>query len=232
MRGKQFPYDSGLLVPFIIKWAKRFPAPKGYRARSIDRRLVASIDIAPTMIDIAGGTKPPKMEGQILFGANAAPRRTYVFGARDRCDETVFRFRTVRDERYRFIRNFTPERPLLQPNEYKQQTYPVWNLLKELGAQGKLTLAQAVLTAPSMPAEELYDTKADPHEIANLVASKAPRHKAALERLRAVLGKWIDETDMGKELEPAEIAAAKGATKKGNGPKGVPLRPAAGAPIR
>ena len=90
------------------------------------------------------------------------PPRKYVFGARDRCDETVFRFRTVRTDRYRYIRNFTPERPFLQTNDYKERSYPVWNLLKELDAAGKLTPLQKFLTAPTMPPEELYDIVADP----------------------------------------------------------------------
>jgi hypothetical protein len=61
----------------------------------------------------------------------------------------------VRDDRHRYIRNFTPDRPFLQANAYKEKQYPVWNLLKELDAQGKLTPEQKALTAPTMPAEEL-----------------------------------------------------------------------------
>jgi len=133
----------------------------------------------------------------LLLGEHAAAPRQYVFGARDRCDETVFRFRTVRDARYRYILNFTPERPFLQPNEYKEKQYPVWNLLKELNGAGKLSPEQAVLCAPNMPAEELYDLEADPHEIRNLATS--PQHRAVLDRLRSVLEKWIEDShDQGK----------------------------------
>jgi arylsulfatase A-like enzyme len=182
-----------------------------------DDRLIAAIDLLPTMLDAIGTAKPAGMQGEIFLGDHAAPPRQYVFGARDRCDETVFRFRTVRDARYRYIRNFTPERPFLQPNEYKERSYPVWNLLKQLNAEGKLTPLQAVLAAPTMPAEELYDEERDPHETVNLAASR--EHRAALDRLRGVLTKWIDDTnDQGKTLEPPELAAAKGATKPGSDP--------------
>jgi hypothetical protein len=144
--------------------------------------------------------------------------REYVFGARDRCDETVFRFRTVRDARYRYIRNFTPERPFLQANEYKEKSYPVWNLLKELNAAGKLTPAQAALCAPSMPEEELYDLEKDPHEINNL--AKSPEHLKVLKKLRRELDKWIkDSNDLGRELEPADLAARKGMTKSETHPQ-------------
>ena len=55
---------------------------------------VLAIDLAPTMLlAIAGAKKPARIEGEIFLGDNAAKPRTYVFGARDRCDETVFRFR-------------------------------------------------------------------------------------------------------------------------------------------
>src|SRR5207244_3705181 len=96
---------------------------------------------------------------------------------------------------------------------------PVWNLLKELHAQGKLTPAQAFLAAPHMPPEELYDVENDPHEINNLAASPSPEHQEALKRLRGVLEKWIADTnDQGRIPEPPEVAAAKGATRPGTNP--------------
>ena len=217
VRGKQFCYDSGLHVPLIVHWQKKFAAPKHFAAGTVDERLLMSIDLAPTMLAIAGAKKPEKMQGEAFLGDSVGPPRKYVFGARDRCDETVFRFRTVRSDRYRYIRNFTPERPLLQKNDYKERQYPVWNLLKELDAQGKLTPLQKQLTASTMPAEELYDIKADPHETKNLAGS--PEHAAVLKELRGVLERWIDESnDQGRELEPPEIAAAKGATRPGGDP--------------
>ena len=221
VRGKQFCYDSGLHVPLIIRGTRDFPVKAG----SVDTRLLAAIDLAPTMLAIAGAKKPAGMEGETFLGKDAATPRQYVFGARDRCDETVFRFRTVRDARYRYIRNFTPERPFLQSNEYKERQYPVWNLLKELHTAGKLAPQQAVLCAPQMPAEELYDLDADPHETRNLVQSAA--HKEALARLRGTLETWIVNTDdKGKELEPPELVARKGVTKTGTPPNtGYALEP-------
>ncbi|RPI95426.1 MAG: sulfatase, partial [Chloroflexi bacterium] len=209
VRGKQFCYDSGLLVPMIIHWPKNFPAPKHIQPGTVDDRLLCSIDLAPTLIDIAGAKKPARMEGEIFLGNRASKPRKYLFGARDRCDETVFRFRTVRDERFRYIRNFTPDRPFLQSNDYKERQYPVWTLLPKLQAAGELTPAQATLCAATMPAEELYDTQTDPHEINSLAGS--PKHAKDLKRLRSVLEKWIRESgDQGQTLEPADLAARKG----------------------
>jgi N-sulfoglucosamine sulfohydrolase len=241
VRGKQFTYDSGLRVPLIVRWPKGHPRPKGLpRPGTVDGRLVEAIDFAPTVLHLAGAPKPAKMQGRILFGPRKEPPRQYAFAARDRCDETVFRFRSVRDARYRFTRNFTPERPLLQINAYKEQQYPVWNLLKELGAQGKLNPIQAALTAPNMPAEELYDLNRDPHEIRNLAGSTRPEHRAALARLRKALETWIEESnDQGRTFEPQEVAAAQGATKaktattattSTTSTKTTPSNPGAGAP--
>jgi hypothetical protein len=144
-------------------------------------------------------------------------RANTFFGARDRCDETVFRFRTVRDARYRYIRNFTPERPFLQPNEYKAKSYPAWTLLPQLFAEGKLTSPQAALCAPTMPAEELYDLADDPHEVKNLASSS--RHQEIRQRLAEVLENWIEESaDQGRQLEPEELARRKGATQPGTPP--------------
>jgi arylsulfatase A-like enzyme len=185
----------------------------------VDDRFIEAIDLAPTMISLAGAAKPAGMQGRIFLGDAAEPDRENVFGARDRCDETVFRLRTVRDAQYRYIRNFTPDRPFLQDNAYKQRSYPVWNLLKELHAAGKLTPEQEFLCQPTMPPEELYDLQADPHEVHNLAASSEPQHQQALARLRGVLEKWIEETDdQGRFPEPPEVAAAKGATKAGTNP--------------
>lgn len=217
VRGKQFCYEEGLNVPLIIRWPSGFPIAKGLAPGQVSDRLLMSIDLTATTLAWAGIPKPANMQGQVFVGINAEPPREYVFGARDRCDETVFRFRTVRDKQYRYIRNFTPDRPFLQANPYKEKQYPVWNLLKELAAQDKLTPPQALLAAPTMPEEELYDLAADPHEINNLIASTKPEHQAARERLREALTDWIEESkDQGRVPEPDEVVQRKGMTKPGN----------------
>jgi arylsulfatase A-like enzyme len=217
IRGKQFCYEEGLHVPLIIRWPVAIPAPAHYGPGRVDDRLIAAIDFAPTMLALAGQPVPPLMQGRVFLGDKTAPPREYLFGARDRCDETVFRFRTVRDARYRYIRNFTPDRPFLQANEYKARSYPLWTLLPQLHAEGKLTPAQAALCAPTMPEEELYDLSTDPHEIHNL--AKDPAFREARDRLRRVLDEWIDAThDQGRTLEPDDLARKKGVTKSGTPP--------------
>lgn len=211
VRGKQFLYEEGQLVPLVIRWPKNFPAPAHYNPGSVDARFLQGIDLAPTMLAIAGAPKPPKMQGRIFLGDRTEPDQQYVFGYRDRCDMTVFRLRSVRDARYRYIHNFTPWVPFLARNEYKEKQYPVWTLLPKLYAEGKLTPPQAAMCQPTMPEEELYDMETDPWQLNNLAKSTNPTHQAALKRLRDVLDRWIVDTDdHGRRFETLdELKAAE-----------------------
>ena len=105
----------------------------------------------------------------------------------------------------------------MQTNQYKETSYPVWNLLKKLHEERALTPAQEQLCAPTMPEEELYDLQADPHEINNLAGR--PEDRPTLERLRKVLMNWIDETnDQGRTPEPPELIRSQGATRPNTPP--------------
>jgi N-sulfoglucosamine sulfohydrolase len=204
VRGKQWPYDSGLHVPMIIRWPQGAGRPDGFAPGTRDDRLIESIDWAAQALAIAGVDKPQCMQGRVFLGEHAEGERVYAFGMRDRGDETVDRIRTVRDARYRYIRNFMPERSFLQLNRYKERMYPVIALMRKMHARGELDEVQSVLLAPTRPAEELYDTIADPYETVNLVDS--PAHEQALRRLRARLDRWILETDdQGRFPEPPEV---------------------------
>jgi arylsulfatase A-like enzyme len=193
VRGKQWPYDSGLHVPLIVHWPSSLPAPDHYRAGGVSDQLISAIDLTATTLAIAGAPKPPRMQGRVFLGAHVDPPRRYLFGGRDRGDETVDRIRTVRTARYRYLRNYFPERPFLQTNRYKEANYPVVWVLRRLHAEGKLTPAQDFLVAPTRPREELYDLETDPYEIHNLAGS--PDHQEILRQLRSRLEQWIVESD-------------------------------------
>lgn len=222
IRGKQFCYEEGLRVPLIVRWPKGLPAPAHYRAGTVDRRLLEAIDMPATLLSLAGAAVPAKMQGAPFLGPKVATEKKYVFGARDRCDETAMRLRTVRDDRYRYIRTFTPEIPFFSPNAYKAQQYPAWTLMPKLYQEGKLTAAQSFLCQPRQPEEQLYDMTTDPHEIQNLTTSTQPEHVAALKRLRAELESWVIRTDdqgrFPEKMSPAEADAAVRA-KAGGGKK-------------
>lgn len=205
VRGKQFCYEEGHLVPLIVYWPDALPKPAHFTPGNVDARILQGIDLAPTTLALAGAAKPAKMQGRIFLGDQCEADQQYAFGFRDRCDMTVMRLRTVRDDRYRYIHNFTPWVPFLAFNEYKTQQYPVWTLLPKLHAEGKLTPEQDFLCQPTQPEEELYDLQTDPWEVHNLATSTQPEHQATLKRLRGVLDQWITDThDQGAKFETLE----------------------------
>jgi N-sulfoglucosamine sulfohydrolase len=205
VRGKQWPYDSGLHVPLIVYWPEGIPAPEGYQAGTVSDQLVSAIDVTATTLAFAGVPKPEKMQGRVLFGPNADPPRRYVFSGRDRGDETVDRIRTARSDRYRYLRNFYPERPFLQTNRYKEAEYEAIWVMRKLHEEGKLTPAQAALLAATRPKEELYDLSQDPYEIHNLADS--PAYQEILREMRGAVNDWTEETDdQGRFPEDPAIA--------------------------
>ena len=205
LRGLDWCYDSGDRVPMIVRWPKRFPAPPQYRPGGVCEDVVSLLDVTATTLAIAGVPRPAGMHGQVFLGDNADPPRQYAFSARDRCDDAVQRIRAVRSRRYRYIRNFMPEKPFMAPHRYKDACYPVVRVMWQLHREGKLTPAQQVLMAPRLPDEELYDLESDPYEIANLAGSSRPEHQRVKKELRSALFRWIDETnDQGRIAEAPE----------------------------
>ena len=127
---------------------------------------------------------------------------------RDRCDEAVDRIRSVRSERFKYIRNFYPERPYTQFSAYKKSNYPVLTQMEIMYREGGLDENQRQFMAEKRPAEELYDVIADPHELRNLALQ--PGYADTLAHYREVLDGWLAEADHGVYPEPAsEIAQAE-----------------------
>jgi arylsulfatase A-like enzyme len=192
----------------IIRWPKHFAAPPQIKPGAVNDQVISLLDLTATTLAIAGLPRPPLMQSRIFLGAQADPPRTYAFSARDRIDESVQRIRSVRDARFRYLRNFTSGPTFASLNRYKEKCFLVMPLMRELQAQGKLSGPPAELMARQGPSEELYDTEADPQEIRNLATSTDPGHREALVRLRAALDAWITETgDLGQLPEPPEVIA-------------------------
>ncbi len=208
-RSKQWVYDSGLSIPLIIYWPQGnpdLPTPSHYQRGSVNDQLIQSIDLSATTLAMAGLKKPAKMQGRVFLGDQSEPERDYSFGGRDRGDETVLMIRTVRGKRYRYLRNKYPEKPFLKINRYKEASYPIIGVMRDLHSQGKLTGPAAALMAPNRPREELYDLQNDPWEIHNL--NDSPDHAKIKARLSQTLDAWMDRIDdKGRISEPDEIPA-------------------------
>ena len=193
LRGKQWVYNAGTHVPLMVRW------PGVLKGGSVREDPVIALDITASSLVAAGIPLPEYFHGRALFGGGVKPRE-YVVTARDRCDMTVDRIRAVRDRRYGYIRNFMPERPYTQWNEYIDKQYPTQRVMKELYAQGKLNAAQALFMQPTKPPVEFYDLEADPHEVRNL--ARSPKHQALVRRYGQILERWMEETrDLGGEPE-------------------------------
>lgn len=163
---------------------------KALASPAVRKDLISTLDISATSLALAGLPIPDNFDGQNLFGENFSPR-THVISARDRCDYTIDRIRSVRTENFRYIRNFLTDRPLLQPQYRDKQDYT--KTLRKGHAEGTLPkLTDKIFFGPR-PAEELYDLGKDPYEINNLALD--PAFKEQLSRHRTLLEKWIKNTD-------------------------------------
>ena len=169
-RAKRSLYDSGLRVPLMIKCPKVRCAPFAPGAVSDD--LVSLLDLAPTVLALAGVEIPAHMQGRVLLGPKAAAAPAYVFAARDRMDIEYNMMRSARDARFLYIRNFSPELPYAGHIVYRNQSAIMQEWLR-LQAEGTLTGAPSLWMRTSRPAEELYDTRRIP--IRSTTSPRIPR---------------------------------------------------------
>jgi N-sulfoglucosamine sulfohydrolase len=200
-RAKRSLYDSGLRVPLMIRCPKTVScAPAGPGA--VSRDLVSLIDLAPTVLALAGVEIPAHMQGRVLVGPKAGAPPPYVFGARDRMDIEYDMMRSARDARFLYIRNFSPELPYAGHIVYRNQSAIMQEWLR-LQAEGALAGAPALWMRTSRPAEELYDVAADPHQIENL--SNHPAHRATLAKMRTAVVDWMTQIGDQGLINEAEM---------------------------
>lgn len=203
-RAKRALYDSGLRVPLLVHVPERWARAWGLEMGTTDERPVSFLDYAPTLLSLFGLETPPLMEGRAFLGPFERAGRPFVFGASDRVDEAFEVARTVRSRRYRYVRNYLPHLPLLQPNYYTDQSA----IMAELFRVREERDTPMVLFRPRRAPEELYDLEADPHELNNLAGD--PRHREALEQHRSWLReKVLRSRDTGFMFEPVMLALAE-----------------------
>lgn len=190
-RSKRSACNSGLNVPFIVyfppKW--RHLAPKEYSPGGTSDRLISFVDLAPTVLSLAGVNAPEWMQGTPFCGKNAAAEPEFSYGFRGRMDERYDLVRSVRDKRFMYVRNFMPHRPHGQHNAYMFQT-PTTRVWYRLFEQGKLNAVQSQFWQQPKQVEELYDLKADPDEVNNLAQSNSQEVSDRLVRMRGALDRW------------------------------------------
>jgi N-sulfoglucosamine sulfohydrolase len=192
-RAKRWLYDAGTRIPLIIRW------PGYINKDRVSGRLISSVDFGPTVLSVAGINVPAHMQGKPFMGSHVQKPRNYVFSARDRIDESYDMVRSVRDNRYRYIRNYYPLKPYVLWVPYRDRM-PIMQELLRLHAEGKLEGPQKLWLADTRPPEELYDCETDPWQVNNLAYD--PAYKDILKRMSTRLDRWISKTkDMGSIAE-------------------------------
>ncbi|RNC85990.1 MAG: DUF229 domain-containing protein [Balneola sp.] len=196
-RQKRLIYDSGLNSPLIIRF------PKKYKAGSIDDQLISFVDFAPTLLSLAGVEPPEHLQGQAFLGEYASPEpRTYIHAATDRLDELTDSRRAVRDQQFKYIRNYRPEQGYYLPVAYREQI-PTMNEMLSMRDSGLLDDIQMQWFRESKPEEELFDLENDPHELNNLV--KNPEYQSKLSELSTEMDRWLTEIGDDPTLPEKEL---------------------------
>ncbi len=191
--GRPFPgakttmYDTGIRTPLLARW------PRVITRGQVAEGLVSSVDLAPTILQLAGLPIPPTVQGRSFVPMLTDPgarTRAEVFAEKNWHDYED-RVRAVRTERFKYIRNDYPD--LAGTPSADAGRSPTMDAIRRLRRDGTLTGLQARIFVAPRPAEELYDVSADPQEIRNLAAD--PRFAGTLADLRARLSAWQRETD-------------------------------------
>jgi N-sulfoglucosamine sulfohydrolase len=192
-------YNRGLKVPMIIRF------PNAEKAGSVDNQLISFVDLAPTILSLANVRVPKYIQGQAFLGNQKAKMpRKYIYAARDRMDTEYDRVRAVSDGRYKYLKNYMPEKPYYQDIEYRLGQQSMKEILR-LRDEGKLNEKQMYWFRKSKPKEELFDTKTDPNEYLNLVNN--PKYQAKLVELRKKHQEWLNKYgDLGAIPEKELLA--------------------------
>lgn len=190
--GRPFPrckttvLEDGVKTPFVVRY------PPLVRAGAINPHIVSTVDIAPTVLELAGVPTLSTLQGESFVPAmeETGEARVAAFSEHNWHDYRAFE-RSVCTKRYRYVRNWAPQLPGTPPADAVRS--PTYDEMKRLRAEGELTTAQALCFEIPQPEEALYDVTVDPHCLNNLINDS--KHRAELDRHRAILEVWQTDTD-------------------------------------
>ena len=186
-RHKRAIYETGTKVPFFVK------LPKGNKENVDINQLLSFVDLAPTVLSLAGIDIPGEYQGLAFLGKfKSKKNREYLFTSSDRFDENPDRIRAVRNKKFKYIRNYFPENSHALDVEYRTQM-ALMRHLTSLNLQNKLSEKYNLWFRVPKLAEELYDLELDPFELNNL--SNETKYDKELKNLSQVLDNWLEEID-------------------------------------
>ncbi|MBK8632168.1 MAG: sulfatase [Saprospiraceae bacterium] len=176
-------YDRGLKIPLLIRY------PNGKDGGKVDDQLLSFVDFAPTILSLANIPIPKYIQGQAFLGKQKSKqKRQYIYAARDRMDTEYDRVRAVSDGRFKYLKNYMPEKPYYQDIQYRLSQKSMVEILR-LRDEGKLDEVQMYWFRKTKPDEELFDVYADPYELHNL--ANEPQYQDKLMELRKQHLDWI-----------------------------------------
>ncbi|MGY6648025.1 sulfatase-like hydrolase/transferase [Wenyingzhuangia sp. IMCC45574] len=196
-REKRLIYDSGLNTPMII----RFPNKKNAGLK--DMQLISFVDFAPTLLSIIGVQPKPYLQGQAFLGKyKSKEKRKYIHAAVDRLDEVTDAIRAVRDDRFKYIRNYRPNQQYYLPLAYREKIPSMQELLK-LRDTGMLNEQQMQWFRKNKPKEELFDCYLDPNELNNLADD--PTYANKIKELSLEMDQWLNSINDTPNLPEIEL---------------------------
>ncbi|MBZ4191070.1 sulfatase [Niabella beijingensis] len=196
--GRPFPgsktrlQDRGLKEPFLLYW------PGHAQRGAVSDALISSIDIAPTLLEIAGIQPAPSIQGTSflpLLKQPGSPFRSYIFGEHNWHDYEAYE-RSVRTKDFLYIYNARPQFDNGGPIDANQS--PSAYSLKQ--HSDKLTLLQQDALQKPRPREEFFVMAGDPLQIKNEIGN--PAYQREIDSLRNKLKQWQKETG---DTEPAQL---------------------------
>ena len=209
-RSKRFVYESGTRVPFIVKIPEKYKHLRTEKIGDPINQLISFVDLAPTILSVAGIKIPDHMQGKAFLGEQKRSDPEYAFMFRGRMDERYDMSRSVRDHKYRYIINYMPYRIYGQKLEYLWRA-PSIRSWEKAYQEGKCNDIQSVFWNKK-PVEELYDTENDPWEVNNLANN--PEYSKVLHRLRKANNEWMKSIKDCGFIPEAELNRLSGETAK------------------
>lgn len=190
-RGKTNGINYGYRVPFVMWFPEMYKhlSPWG-TSGVVSDELVDFEDLAPTLINIAGGQIPDYLKGRILIGNNRSKPASHLILSADRSDNGIDMVRSITDGKYMYSRNFMPFMPELRYIRYME--------ISEIKQQMRSDLERNLLDPlqksmfEDRPAEFLFDIENDIWETRNLADD--PKYKQVLEKMRKQLDAEILES--------------------------------------
>lgn len=206
-RTKTTLYDGGVRMPTAIRWGTETAG-----GRRVDD-FISHIDLAPTFLEAAGLAVPETMTGQSLVAMLKSGRSGRIDKQRGqvvtglerhtycRPDGATYPIRAIRTHEFLYIRNFRPDRwPSGGPEFISSNKAPHGDIddgpFKDfmLKPQTRIDFPVAFeLGFGKRPLEELYDCRADPHQMKNLADD--PKYADVKRKYWARMKEYLQQTN-------------------------------------